>query len=105
VKAELKAEIADVRTEIADVKAELKAEIADVRTEVAEVKEDLKSVKLTIENELRKSIRIVCEGHLDLYRKLCDALRYEREKEWMQIRINVLESDVRMIKSRMALCT
>ena len=41
LRTELKADIADVRTEIADVRTELKADIADVRTEVADLREDL----------------------------------------------------------------
>ena len=41
VKSELKADIAEVRTEITEVKSELKAEIAEVRTEVAAVRTEM----------------------------------------------------------------
>ena len=42
-KEELRAEIAGVRTEIAEVRTELQAEIAGVRTEIAEVRTELQA--------------------------------------------------------------
>ena len=51
-----KADITDVRREIADVKAELKEDIADVRREVAslrvELKEDIAGVKTEFKSDI-----------------------------------------------------
>lgn len=54
-----------------------------------------------IENEISPAIRIVAEGHLDLRRKLDEALVVEAEKELLQVRVGRLESDVREIKSKL----
>jgi len=55
-KSELKADIADVRAEIAAVKAELKADIADVRAEIAAVKAELKAEIAAVKAELKAEI-------------------------------------------------
>lgn len=55
------------------VRSELKEEIQGVRSElkgeIQELREDVTDIKLVIENELRRNISIVAEGHLDLMRK------------------------------------
>lgn len=43
--------------------------------EIRELKQDVKSVQLTLENETNRNIKIIAEGHLDLSRKLDDALK------------------------------
>ena len=55
-KHELKADIAELRTEVAEVKAELKADIAEVRAEIAEVKAELKSDIAELRTELKADI-------------------------------------------------
>lgn len=37
------------------------------------------SIQLTLENETNRNIQIIAEGHLDLSRKLNDALKIENE--------------------------
>ena len=49
--------------------------------EIKKLKSDVKNVQLTLENETNRNIRLIAEGHLDLSRKLDDALRVEDEKE------------------------
>ena len=54
---------------------------------------------MTLENETNKHIRIVAEGHLDLSRKLDEALRIENEKEILLLRVTHLENEVRRIRN------
>ncbi len=58
------------------------------------------SIETTLENVTNKNISIIAEAHLDLSRKLDDALKVENEKELLLIRVNILEDDVKKIKSR-----
>lgn len=58
------------------------------------------SIETTLENVTNKNISIIAESHLDLSRKLDDALKVENEKELLLIRVNILEDDVKKIKSR-----
>ena len=66
VKAELKADIAGVRTELTEVKAELKADIAGVRTELAGVKADLKDDIAGLETRLYRHLWVMAVGIVGL---------------------------------------
>ncbi len=57
-------------------------------------------IQLTLENETNRNIKIIAEGHLDLSRKLDDALKVESEKEMLLIRVNRLENELRRVKER-----
>ena len=59
-----------------------------------------KDILLTIENEIRPNIQIIAEAHMDLNRKLDEALKTENEKEIMKIRLTYLENEVRRIKEK-----
>ena len=64
------------------------------------IKRDIKSIQLTLENETNRNIKIIAEGHLDLSRKLDEALKIENEKEMLLLRVNRLENEIRRIKQR-----
>ena len=64
------------------------------------VESKVTEIQMTLENETNKEIMIIAEGHLDLSRKLDDALRVETEKEMLLLRVSRLESDVRKLKQR-----
>ncbi len=57
-------------------------------------------VQMTLENETNKEIRIIAEGHLDLSRKLDDALKVENEKEMLLLRVTRLENELRRLKQK-----
>lgn len=65
-----------------------------------DLKKDVRSIQLTLENETNRNIKIIAEGHLDLSRKLDEALQVENEKELLLIRVNSLENEVRKLKER-----
>lgn len=62
----------------------------------------LRSVELTIENEVNKKISFVAEGHLDLSRKLDEAMRIEQEKEMLSLRLVSMEGEIRRIKEKIS---
>ncbi len=62
---------------------------------------DITDIKLTLENEIRTSIMRVAEGHLDLSRNLKDAIKIDTEKEMLSIRVAVIETELRKIKTRL----
>ncbi len=64
------------------------------------IKRDIRSIQLTLENETNRNIKIIAEGHLDLSRKLDEALKIDAEKEMLLIRVNTLENELRRIKER-----
>lgn len=79
---------------------EMIAEI--VARTIEPIRRDMKEIQLTLENETNRNIKIVAEGHLDLSRKLDEALKVDNEKEMRMIRVNALESEVRRLKEKLA---
>lgn len=59
-------------------------------------------IQLTLENETNKNIQIIAEGHLDLSRKLDEALKIDSEKEMLLLRVNRLENELRRVKERVS---
>lgn len=59
-------------------------------------------IQLTLENETNKNIQIIAEGHLDLSRKLDEALKIDNEKEMLLLRVNRLENELRRVKERVS---
>lgn len=106
----LKEQVQDVQSEV----QELKGQVQGVQSEVLELKEQVhgvegkareleghvQGIRLTLENETNKNINIVAEGHLDLSRKLDEALKVENEKEMLLIRVNRLENGYRTLQEQ-----
>ena len=65
-----------------------------------EIKTDIHEIQLTLESDTNKRISIIAEGHLDLIRKLDDALKVENEKELLLLRVATLESEIKKIKKK-----
>lgn len=76
-----------------------------LQKEVSESSRRIKNVEMILETETNPGIRIIAEGHSDLYRKLLDAVKSEQEKELLQIRMLHLETAFREMKDKMTLVT
>ncbi len=103
---ELRLDMSDVKQDISGMKQEMgfmRSEIGSMREEMGGVKQRLTRIETTLENETNRGIRIIAEGHLDLSRKLDDALKVDNEKELLLLRVTHLENVVHIIKERMAL--
>lgn len=77
-----------------------KEDVQTIESLLEPIKRDVRSIQLTLENETNRNIKIIAEGHLDLSRKLDEALKVENEKEMLLIRVNTLENELRKIKER-----
>lgn len=67
--------------------------------------EEIRKINLCLENEIRPSIMRIAEGHLDLNRKLDEALKIDQEKEKIALRLNFLEGKVERLESKVAALT
>ncbi len=75
-------------------------ETKQILDELAKINAKITDIQLTLENETNKNIQIIAECHLDLSRKLDEALKIENEKEMLLLRVNRLENEIRRIKQR-----
>lgn len=71
-----------------------------IYTDMQDMKLQIKDLQLTLENETNKNIKLIAEGHLDLNRKLDEALKVDNEKEMLLIRVNSMENEIRRLKQR-----
>lgn len=71
-----------------------------IMEELKKLNEKVTDIQLTLENETNRNIKIIAEGHLDLSRKLDEALKVDSEKEMLLIRVNRLENELRRLKAR-----
>ena len=94
-------QIAEMKTDIQNVK-DVTKQISEMKTDIQKMKNEIREISLTLENETNRNIKIIAEGHFDLSRKLDKALTVENEKEMALIRINMMESEIRRIKEKLA---
>jgi len=81
----------------------LKEDVSVLKEDVSVLKEDVSGIHLTLENVTNRNIRVIAEGHLDLNRKLDEALKADAERELMHLRVNVLENDMRKVKEKVGI--
>ncbi len=101
--AEQKQAISQLRDDMAEQKqaiSQLQDDMAEQKQAVVKLQTDVSEIHLILENDVRKRIDIIAEGHLNLNRKLDDALRVEGEKEMTILRVTKLENEVRGLKAR-----
>lgn len=106
---ELSRDVRGMKEDIREVKndvAELKADVAVLKEEMKEVKERLDGVEektaglsMVMENEMRRMINVVAEGHGILFQRLSGLHVQEKEREKTELRILKLEAEMRMVKS------
>ena len=69
------------------------------------VENDVRDIRLTIENDIKKGIDVVIEGHMDLSRKLNEALKINSDRltehEIMKYKINHLDSEIVKINDKL----
>ena len=106
----LKEQVQDVQSEVQEVKGqvqgvqsevqEVKGQVQGIEGKARELEGHVQGIRLTLENETNKNINVIAEGHLNLSRKLDEALKVENEKEVLLIRINRLENGYRTLKEQ-----
>ncbi|MSS64011.1 kinetochore Spc7 family protein [Velocimicrobium porci] len=104
----VKADMQEIREELQIVKEDiqkmkenvqkLENDFASSVVDLNEIKQKVKIIDLSIENETNRNIKIIAEGHLDLARKLDNALKIENEKEILLIRVNTIENELIKVK-------
>ncbi len=88
VKAELKADVAEVKVDLAEVKAELKADVAEVKADLAEVKVDLAEVKAELKAD-------VAEVKAELKADIAE-VKTEVKADVAEVRTDVARLETRM---------
>ena len=78
-------EIQSMRSDMQSMNQEIQSirqEIQSLNARVDRLEERVSNLEMTLENETNRNIRIIAEGHLDMMRKLDDALEVTNEKKY-----------------------
>ena len=83
----------------------MKQDIGGMKQDIKELKEnqkrfdrELKAINVTLENEVIKSIKIIAEGHMDLSRKLDEALKFKKEREMTNLQLVQMQGEITRLK-------
>ncbi len=108
----LKGDMQDMKSEMQVMKSDMqdmKSEMQDMKSDIKVLKNDVKrlddkiaGINVHLETVTDRNITFIAEGHLDLSRKLDEALKSEQLKELYFIRTNMIDDEVRKIKERLA---
>ena len=82
--------------------SDLESDVGNLKSDVQDIKQKVTKIELTLENEIRVNIKRVAEGHLDLSRNLHEAMKPNSEIEMLEIKVNMLESDVKELKHKIS---
>ena len=78
----------------------MKVEIQSINKTLDQHTNDIRNLQLTLENVTNKNISIIAENHIELNRKLNEALKVREEEEKLYMRMNIVENDVRKLKEK-----
>lgn len=75
----------------------------ETKEEVKELKKEVKQLRTIVEQDIRKQIQLIGEGHDFLKMKLDMAINMEKERERMWLEIVNLRMDMRVVKEKLCI--
>lgn len=87
----------DMQTLKGDVKT-LKEDVQTLKEDVQTLKDRVTNIEITLENETNRNIQLIAEGHLNLARKLDEALKELQPNIMYHLRVNHLDGEVTKMK-------
>ena len=104
----LKEDVQVLKEDVQGLKEEvqvLKEDVQVLKEDVQTLKEDVQSVKervtlfeITLENETNRNIQLIAEGHMNLDRKLDEALKELHPNTMYHLKVNHLDGEVTKMK-------
>lgn len=77
---------------------ELKEDVQELKEDVQVLKERVTNIEITLENETNRNIQLIAEGHLNLDRKLDEALKELHPNTMYHLKVNHLDGEVTKMK-------
>ena len=87
----------DVQTLKEDVQT-LKGDVQTLKEDVQMLKDRVTNIEITLENETNRNIQLIAEGHLNLDRKLDEALKELQPNIMYHLKVNHLDGEVTKMK-------
>ena len=87
----------DMQTIIGDVQT-IKGDVQTLKEDVQTLKDRVTNIEITLENETNRNIQLIAEGHLNLDRKLNEALKELQPNTMYHLKVNHLDGEVTKMK-------
>lgn len=87
----------DVQTLKEDVQT-LKGDVQTLKEDVQMLKDRVTNIEITLENETNRNIQLIAEGHLNLDRKLDEALKELQPNTMYHLKVNHLDGELTKMK-------
>ncbi|XBX07085.1 hypothetical protein QMP26_02475 [Enterocloster clostridioformis] len=97
----LKEDVQSLKEDVQTLKEDVQTLNEDVQTlkeDVQSLKERVTNIEITLENETNRNIQLVAEGHLNLDRKLDEALKELHPNTMYHLKVNHLDGEVTKMK-------
>ena len=76
----------------------LKGDVKTLKEDVQTLKDRVTNIEITLENETNRNIQLIAEGHLNLARKLDEALKELQPNIMYHLKVNHLDGEVTKMK-------
>lgn len=76
----------------------LQGDVQSLKEDVQSLKERVTNIEITLENETNRNIQLVAEGHLNLDRKLDEALKELHPNTMYHLKVKHLDGEVTKMK-------
>ena len=86
--------LASVREDVRSLQGDVQTLKGDVQT----LKDRVTNIEITLENETNRNIQLIAEGHLNLDRKLDEALKELQPNTMYHLKVNHLDGEVTKMK-------
>ena len=97
----LKGDVQELKGDVQVLKGdvqELKEDVQELKEDVQVLKERVTNIEITLENETNRNIQLIAEGHLNLDRKLDEALKELHPNMMYHLKVNHLDGEVTKMK-------
>lgn len=72
--------------------------LSHIETDHESTKAEVKTIKITLENETNRNIQLIAEGHMNLDRKLDEALTSLHPNTMYHLKVNHLDAELKHVK-------
>lgn len=97
----IKEDVSSIKVEMQTVKEDLevlKGEVKELKEDVKSLNERVTTIEITLENETNRNIQLIAEGHMNLDRKLDEALKELHPNTMYHLKVNHLDGEVTKMK-------
>ncbi|MCD8122088.1 MAG: hypothetical protein LUE65_07615 [Clostridiales bacterium] len=81
----------------------IESNLAALKADHEHTKVEVKAIRITLENETNRNIQLIAEGHMNLDRKLDEALKSLHQSMMYYLKVNHLDAELQHVKDHLGI--